>query len=377
MSDRLAEVADNVVALQAKKKPGRARRLSYRFAGDTQAHLRGQYIVKGLMPVGLGVVFGRANAGKTAVALDLVAHVAGGLTYRERRTRRGLVVWLALEAPGSLENRLIAWSKHHGIEMGELLLVSVAGLVDLRHKPSVAELIEVLAEIEALACEPIAALVIDTLARAMPGANENDGAEMGAAVAALDRIRGELGIDLVLLLHHVGKDDSKGPRGHSSLLAAVDSAFEVKEGELIVHKARDAKIGEALAFTLRGVQIGEDEDGDAVTAVVAQAADAPSGHKASAPRRLSDGSRLALKVLRALLKDEGTGVAGLDAPAGTLAVRVHRWREEHRNRFGGSNADADATGAERQAWKRALQQLQAASIITVSSEWVWANDRRA
>jgi hypothetical protein len=110
--------------------------------------------------------------------------------------------------------------------------------------------------------------------------------------------------------------------------------------------------------------------------VVAVAAEAASGHKAHAPRRLSDGSRLALKVLRALLRDEGAVVAGLDAPAGTHAVSLDRWREKHKERFGGQGADADATGAERHAWKRALQQLQAASIVTVSGAWAWANDRR-
>jgi hypothetical protein len=140
--------------------------------------------------------------------------------------------------------------------------------------------------------------------------------------------------------------------------------------------ARDAKIGEAHAFELRPIEIGKDEDGDPVTAVVAMAADAPMAHKASAPRKLSDGSKVALKVLRELLKAHGAGVAGPDAPPGTLAVRREQWRESHRDRYGGNSADADATGAERQAWKRALEQLQAASIITVHGEWVWANDRK-
>jgi len=379
MTDRLAEVADNVVALQAAKaqKSARPRRLSFRFAGEAKPHLVGMYLVKGLLPVGTALLYGRPNGGKTAVVVDLAAHLAAGLEYRERRTRRGLVVYLALEARESVDNRVIAWCAHHGIDAGELVLAIVGGQLDLRHKPSVAELLDVCADIEARAAEPICLLVIDTLARAMPGANENDSAEMGAAIAAVERIRTDLGGASVLLLHHVGKDADRGPRGHSSLMAAVDSAFEVRDGELIVHKARDAKIGDSLAYDLRGVRIGIDEDGDPVTAVVALAADAPTGHRATAPRRLADGSKLALKVLRILLREEGAAVAGLDAPAGTAAVPLGRWREEHKQRFGGSSADADATGAERQAWKRALQQLQAASIVTVSGAWVWANDRRA
>lgn len=378
MTDRLAEVADKVVALHgSKQKDSRPRRLSFKFAGETKPHLREQYLVKGLLPVGLALLYGRANGGKTALTIDLVAHLAGGIEYRERRTRHGLVVYVALEARESVENRLAAWCLHHGIDIAELQLAVVGGLLDLRHRPSVNELLEIVAEIEARACEPVQLIVLDTLARAMPGANENDSAEMGATIAAIERIRAELGNVSVMAVHHLGKDDTRGPRGHSSLLAAVDSAFEVKDGELIVHKARDAKIGEALAFTLRGVTIGADEDGDPVTAVVAVAADAPTANKARVPMRLADGSKLALRVLRELLRTEGVAVAGLDAPAGTVAVQIARWREGHQERFGGLTADSDAKGAERQAWKRALQQLQAASIVSVRGAWVWAHDKRA
>lgn len=376
MTDHLATVADLAVARQAQQKKTRPRRFAVTWPSEAKRHLQGLYFIKGLLPrAGLMVIFGKANSGKTAVALDLVGHIAAQRSWRERRTRGGLVVWLALEAPESFENRLGAWCDHSGIEPGELKLAIVSGLLDLRHKNSVAELLETMAEIEARACEPVALLVIDTLARAMPGANENAGEDMGAVISNLERMRADLGGTSVLLLHHVGKDDTRGPRGHSSLLAAVDSAFEIKEGELIVHKARDAKIGEAIAFELRGVGIGLDEDGDDVTAVVALPANAPMG-KARAPAKLSDGSKTALRVLRELLKEEGAGVAGLDAPTGTNAVRLERWRLKHRERYGGTEADSDSTGAGRKAWGRALEQLQAASIVTVSGEWVWVHDRK-
>lgn len=375
--DRLAEVADNVVRLQAaKRKAAKPRRLVVQWPGEIRPHLRGRYLVKGLLPTGTGVIFGRANAGKTAVAGDLALHLAAGLEYRGRPTRSAFVVWVALEAQESWANRVVAWCRHHQIEPGELRLATVTGIVDLRHVNSVRELIEVLAEVEAQVGEPVDLVVFDTLARALPGANENDSADMGAAIASLARIAAEMGGASVMLLHHVGKDEARGPRGHSSLLAAVDSAFEVKDGELIVHKARDSKIGAALAFELRGVEIGTDEDGEPVTAVVALAADAPVAHKARAPRRFADGSKLALKVLRALLRKEGAGVAGLVAPPGTVAVTLKRWRQEHQLKYGGSAADSDASGAERQAWRRAMQQLQAANIITIDGEWVYANDRK-
>ena len=52
-------------------------------------------------------------------------------------------------------------------------------------------------------------LVIDTLNRAAPGADENDSAAMGEIIAATKAIQAELG-GLVLLVHHCGKDQTKG-----------------------------------------------------------------------------------------------------------------------------------------------------------------------
>jgi hypothetical protein len=36
----------------------------------------------------------------------------------------------------------------------------------------------------------------------------------------------------VALVHHTGKDPTKGARGHSSLLGALDSEFEIKRGKV-------------------------------------------------------------------------------------------------------------------------------------------------
>lgn len=349
------------------------------YPGEMPAQLAGRYLVKGLVSPGVGMIFGASNSGKTAAALDLVAHVAAGLDYRGRRTRAGLVVWLALEAPDSFANRLAAWLLHHGMSAGDLRLVSVAGALDLRDAGSVRGLLDTLSLIEARMGEPPAAVVIDTLARAMPGADENAGADMGRAVAALDAIQARFAGVAVLAIHHSGKDSSRGARGHSSLTAAVDTALEVKAGdlrELTIHKARDARTGESLAFDLQPVELGRDEDGDPVTAVVAIEAGPGLGHRRP-PAKLTDGAKLALRLLRELLRKEGTGVAGLDAPAGTLAVRVDRWRSRHKaSQCAGAGQDAKSDGAERTAWHRAITSLQAAGIVTISSEWAYCNDRK-
>ena len=70
-------------------------------------------------------------------------------------------------------------------------------------------------------------VVLDTLSRATPGSDENDSKAMGQIVAASKVLQECIG-GLVLLIHHTGKDASKGMRGHSSLHAALDCAIEVR-----------------------------------------------------------------------------------------------------------------------------------------------------
>lgn len=64
----------------------------------------------------------------------------------------------------------------------------------------------------------------------------------------------------MLLVHHTGKDVAKGLRGHSSLLAAMDSAVEVTRSgdrrEWKVAKAKDGVDGEVHPFRLQIETLG-------------------------------------------------------------------------------------------------------------------------
>jgi hypothetical protein len=96
-------------------------------------------------------------------------------------------------------------------------------------------------------------IVIDPLARYMEGADENSSKDMGAAVAALSRIQHSTGATN-LVLHHTGKDTSRGERGHSSLRASADQVIKMKPVgtriEIRVDKARDAAGGNYVSLFL-------------------------------------------------------------------------------------------------------------------------------
>ena len=103
-----------------------------------------------------------------------------------------------------------------------------------------------------------AAIAIDTVARAMVGADENDARDMGLFVAACDRIRTAIGA-MILGVHHSGKDKDRGPRGSIALPGAVDCMLRVDRTEgtpyatVIVEKQKDEE--EAPALHLKAEKI--------------------------------------------------------------------------------------------------------------------------
>ena len=101
-----------------------------------------------------------------------------------------------------------------------------------------------------------AVLIIDTLSLAAAGlGDENSSTYMGKVVDKLRRIR-DLGITLIVV-HHSGKDTTKGMRGHNSLLAAAGNVFVFKKkanSNLITMKreaCRNGPPGEVFDFEIK------------------------------------------------------------------------------------------------------------------------------
>jgi hypothetical protein len=80
-------------------------------------------------------------------------------------------------------------------------------------------------------------VVLDTLARHMPGGDENTFQTLSVVVETLDHLK-RLTHGTVLAVHHAGKDEAQGARGHSSLKGALDAELSVKttriEGQMRV-----------------------------------------------------------------------------------------------------------------------------------------------
>ncbi|HEX7041243.1 MAG TPA: AAA family ATPase, partial [Trueperaceae bacterium] len=182
---------------------------------ELAGHPPGPYLIKGLLQRhSHAVLYGAPGAGKTFVALDIAFHVASGRLWRGRRVHQGVVLYLAYEGIGGLAKRAAALLHHYG-DVSDVPLYVVGADYNLREKAGRQALA---ADLGQLPEKPVL-VVIDTLARAMKGGDENSAQDMGAlndAVSALIQATGAC----VMLVHHSGKNKASGARGSSALLGA-------------------------------------------------------------------------------------------------------------------------------------------------------------
>lgn len=232
------------------------------------------WIVKGVLPqAGLGVIYGESGSGKSFFTLDLCAHIVAGEPWRGHKTKRGRVAYVVAEGAAGFRLRIQAHAQQRGTPLDELFVCG--GAPSLLIAKDVTDLTQALQGLGELLV-----VVVDTLAQTMAGGNENASEDMGKALKHCRTIHDATGA-LVLLVHHSGKDSSKGARGHSSLRAAADVEIEVTRAEdgtrtASLSKQKDGADGARYGFTLAGAMLGTDEDGDAITSAVVEHCDAPA-----------------------------------------------------------------------------------------------------
>lgn len=337
----------------------------------------GAWLVKGIVPAsGLMCIYGPSRGGKSFLALEWFLRIAHGDEVLGQRTKQTGVAYVGAEASNGLRKRFRAWMREHGRDDEPPPIALIPRGVDFSSPdaPDVDELIDLLTAEDVVFKERggrLGVVVVDTLARAMPGAEENTGADMGAALAAMERIGEALGV-LVVLVHHTGKDASKGARGHSSLFAALDTAIELSHDEetcersIRLAKQKDDEDGRRWGFRLKPVTIGIDGDGDPVTSCVVEYVDAPQTKRRDTKQAASEA--IALEALRAVLSTDGRKApAGVPAAAGVyvaplLTVRDRAYRL-------GLSQEGETPAAKRTRWNRALENLSAQKIVRV-----WKND---
>jgi hypothetical protein len=318
-----------------------------------------QALIEGFLDcTALSVMFGPSGCGKTFFTLDLAAHVAFGRLWRGRAVLKGAAVYVAPEGGYGILERLTAFSCQYGIDPKDVPLYVVPDPIDLCNSETDIDLL--LGHLANLPKDqPLRLLAIDTVSRALAGGNENSSDHMGTLIKRCDSLRASTGAH-VMLLHHTGKDQSLGARGHSSLKAAVDTEIEMKwdkegqSGLATVTKQRDSRTEGAFAFTLGEVDVDLRANGSPVTScVVVPIEDEEGGHASKVPH-LTPAARTALSALTKAIEEVGQPApASEDIPPDAKVTTEKRWREYAYK----EGISKKAGRAQQAAFKRALEHL--------------------
>jgi hypothetical protein len=335
---------------------------------DIEVNTEAAYLVKGLIPRGgMTVVWGPPKCGKTFFVSDLALHIALGWEYRGRRVKQGRVVYLVLEGSRGFKARIAAFKiKYMETYSGPpvpfyVIDVPVKLAADHRH---------LIDAIKAQLGDDLPALVvIDTLNRALSGSESSD-ADMGAFVQAADTIRADMNC-AVIVVHHCGWETSR-MRGFSGLPGALDAELgvtrnEAKEITTEVLRMKDGPEGDILHSKLEPVDLGDDEDGDPITACVIVPIEGSSGQGKS--KGLTGDAAKALAALHEILDEKGA-IPPTDQyiPPNTKAVAKDQWKEHALKRGFGAARENEAT---RKAFNRAFDKLHQLNRIGVSGPYVW------
>jgi len=258
------------------------------------------FVESTLIAGAMSVVYGPSNVGKTFFASDLALHVALGRKWRGLDVDQAPALYVAAEGSYGIRNRVAAFRNHNNLQESVPFYVIPVAMDLLGDEEAVERLINT------ARVKKAGLIVLDTLARVMAGGDENGPGDMGKLIANCDRLREKTKAH-VMLIHHTGKDQAKGARGHSSLRAATDTEIEVSGGDGVsvarVTKQRELETGGEFAFSLSVVPLGVNARGKEVTSCVVVAADAPISQRKKRP--VGKVQRIVLKALQNVVIEHG------------------------------------------------------------------------
>jgi len=357
--------------------------LPVEFFRDIKPDLEQQWLIDGILPyAGDAVIFGLPRGGKTFIALDMALHVAAGLVWMGREVTGGGVIYLAAEGAPGLRRRIAAWKRDRNIDDALFALVPVA--LNLLKGDDIHTLKE---KIDSVLLERewpgIRLLVIDTLSKTFGGGDEN-GADMAAYMSNISRAFETYDCLRLLVHHQPWGPDVKRPRGHSSLLGAVDAAIHVSSDdssqnrELLVTKQKDGEDGQIIGFKLRSVDIGTNSKGTMVSSCVVDGVDPAVVFPTKRGRRLATSERIALLQLdeitesRGFLPPDEIPEEAINRRRTGKAVRFTDWQAATLSALTDPDKKPDSI---RRSFQRIRKSLQATGNIGIWEDFVWRNWR--
>lgn len=282
----------------AVQLPEQAREFGLLTRADVQAEPSAIPLIHGLISKGqLAMIAGPSGSGKSVFQLHLgAALLNGSVVFDHTIPKRARMLYVNLE--GDLKPRLEAIEQHHpGWTFPAPHAMFLTRPWRLNDRDSVDDLANHVNQ-----AGGVDVIFIDTLNRATPGSDENLSTDMGMVITHANLLINKTGA-AVVLTHHTGKAKERGPRGHSSLYAALDTCLMVDETEsgmrmVELVKTRQGPGGKKYYFTIENIALGEDDYGlPVVGPALTEVEGSPEVEKAATAPALTPQQKEALVAL--------------------------------------------------------------------------------
>jgi hypothetical protein len=264
-----------------------------------------EWQIEGVLPEHAFVnIYGDSASFKSFVALDMALSIATGTPWHDRPVKQGVVLYVLGEGQGSFATRMRAWMAHNGVEAPPEHFHAVLTPIGMGDAPAITALRDA---IQARRLAP-AVIVIDTLARNFGSGDPDKTKDMGMFVAGVDALRHEFKA-AAWVIHHSGKDKTKGARNSNALRAAVDVEIETDRFDqdmavtLTCKKQKDAEEFQPMRLDLRAVEVVNKTTGEVASSLAVATAGISTlprpkpGDGEQGPSRLGRNERLVLSKL--------------------------------------------------------------------------------
>lgn len=222
-----------------------------------------QFLIDRHLPeTGFGILYGDPGCGKSFIALDMALTLAYGLNdwHGDAIQPKGpkKVLYIAGEGASGFQSRIRAWQEMHKeqIQHRQCHAKFLFQSVNFMKPDDIRLLVTAAREVGS----EWAMIVVDTVSRAIPGADENLQKDMTIFVHACDALKDAMGA-FVLGVHHTAKTGTM--RGSSVFLGQADVVLRLTRqkgasiGRLDCEKQKDAPDGWGDAYRLSVVEVGE------------------------------------------------------------------------------------------------------------------------